>query len=137
MVKKKKEEPKEIFHDYPNNIKDIVKKFVSDKNLRALGEQRAKEYAYRLSKAPEQYQKLFAMHKDKVEIADISKDRTENYYDPMDKKIYLKDAVFAKLITQKEYDLVYHEVAHAIDNSLKNISAKDEFKLEDTLRRKW
>ncbi len=133
--KKKKEEPKEIFHDYPNNIKDIVKKFVSDKNLRALGEQRAKEYAYRLSKAPEQYQKLFAMHKDKVEIADISKDRTENYYDPMDKKIYLKDAVFAKLITQKEYDLVYHEVAHAIDNSLKNISAKDEFKLEDTLRR--
>lgn len=108
---------------------------MSDKNLRALGEQRAKEYAYRLSKAPEQYQKLFAMHKDKVEIADISKDRTENYYDPMDKKIYLKDAVFAKLITQKEYDLVYHEVAHAIDNSLKNISAKDEFKLEDTLRR--
>lgn len=133
--KKKKEEPEEIFHDYPDNINDIVKKFVSDKNIQVLGEQRAKEYAYRLSKAPEQYQKLFAMHKDKVEIADISKDRTENYYDPMDKKIYLKDAVFAKLITQKEYDLVYHEVAHAIDNSLKNISAKDEFKLEDTLRR--
>lgn len=133
--KKKKEGPKEIFHDYPDNINDIVKKFVSDKNLKALGEQRAKEYAYRLSKAPKQYQKLFAMHRDKVEIADISKDRTENYYDPIDKKIYLKDAVFAKLITQKEYDLVYHEVAHAIDNSLKNISAKDEFKLEDTLRK--
>lgn len=31
--KKKKEEPEEIFHDYPDNINDIVKKFVSDKNI--------------------------------------------------------------------------------------------------------
>jgi len=133
--KKKKEEPKEIFHDYPDNINDIVKKFVSDKNLKALGEQRAKEYAYRLSKAPEQYQKLFAMHKDKVEIANISKDVANNSYDLMDKKIYLRDVAFAKSSIQKEYDLVYHEFAHAIDDSLKKISAKDEFKLEDTLRR--
>lgn len=133
--KKKKEEPKEIFHDYPDNINDIVKKFVSDKNLKALGEQRAKEYAYRLSKAPEQYQKLFAMHKDKVEIANISKDTANNSYNPMDKKIYLRDVAFARSSIQKEYDLVYHEFAHAIDDSLKKISAKDEFKLEDTLRK--
>ena len=133
--KKEKNEPKEVFHDYPSDIDTIVKRFVSDKNVQALGEKRAKEYAYRLSKAPEQYQKLFAMYKDKVEIANISKDVANNSYDPMDKKIYLRDVAFAKSSIQKEYDLVYHEFAHAIDNSLKNVSTKDEFKLEDTLRK--
>lgn len=134
--KKKKEGPKEIFHDYPDNINDIVKKFVSDKNLKALGEQRAKEYAYRLSKAPEQYQKLFVMHKDKVEIADdISVPKYNNYFDPIDKKVHLMESAFKKFTYQNEYDLVYHEIAHAIDDSLKNISAKDKFKLEDTLRK--
>lgn len=113
--KKKKEEPKEIFHDYPDNINDIVKKFVSDKNVRVLGEKRAKEYAYRLSKAPEQYQKLFAMYKDKVEIADdIAKTKDNNYYDPVNKKIHLKESSFLEFPYQKGYDLVYHEMVHGI-----------------------
>lgn len=131
--KKKKEEPKEIFHDYPDNINDIVKKFVSDKNIQVLGEKRAKEYAYRLSKAPEQYQKLFAMYKDKVEIAnDIYEPKEFNYFDPIDKKIHLMESVFKRLPHQKEYDLVYHEVAHAIDD-LGKISGKEEFVLDRTL----
>lgn len=131
--KKKKEEPEEIFHDYPDNINDIVKKFVSDKNIQVLGEKRAKEYAYRLSKAPEQYQKLFAMYKDKVEIAnDIYEPKEFNYFDPIDKKIHLMESVFKRLPHQKEYDLVYHEVAHAIDD-LGKISGKEEFVLDRTL----
>lgn len=134
--KKKKEGPKEIFHDYPDNINDIVKKFVSDKNLKALGEQRAKEYAYRLSKAPKQYQKLFAMHKDKVEIADdISAPKDNNYFDPIDKKVHLMESVFKRFSHQKEYDLIYHEVAHAIDDDFGKISTKNKFKLEQTLRK--
>ena len=113
--KKEKNEPKEVFHDYPSDIDAIVKRFVSDKNVQALGEKRAKEYAYRLSKAPEQYQKLFAMYKDKVEIAgDIAKTKDSNYYDPVNKKIHLRESSFLEFPHQKGYDLVYHEVAHGI-----------------------
>lgn len=113
--KKGKNEPKEVFHDYPSDIDAIVKRFVSDKNVQALGEKRAKEYAYRLSKAPEQYQKLFAMYKDKVEIAgDIAKTKDSNYYDPVNKKIHLRESSFLEFPHQKGYDLVYHEVAHGI-----------------------
>lgn len=113
--KKEKNEPKEVFHDYPSDIDTIVKRFVSDKNIQALGEKRAKEYAYRLSKAPEQYQKLFAMYKDKVEIADdIAKIKDNNYYDPVNKKIHLRESSFLDFPHQKGYDLVYHEMAHGI-----------------------
>lgn len=113
--KKEKNEPKEVFHDYPSDIDTIVKRFVSDKNVQALGEKRAKEYAYRLSKAPEQYQKLFAMYKDKVEIADdIAKTKDNNYYDPVNKKIHLRESSFLDFPHQKGYDLVYHEMAHGI-----------------------
>lgn len=113
--KKEKNEPKEVFHDYPSDIDTIVKRFVSDKNVQALGEKRAKEYAYRLSKAPEQYQKLFAMYKDKVEIADdIAKIKDNNYYDPVNKKIHLRESSFLDFPHQKGYDLVYHEMAHGI-----------------------
>lgn len=113
--KKEKNEPKEVFHDYPSDIDAIVKRFVSDKNVQVLGKKRAKEYAYRLSKAPEQYQKLFAMYKDKIEIADdIAKTKDNNYYDPVNKKIHLKESSFLEFPHQKGYDLVYHEVAHGI-----------------------
>lgn len=133
--KKEKNEPKEVFHDYPSDIDTIVKRFVSDKNVQALGEKRAKEYAYRLSKAPEQYQKLFAMYKDKVEIADdIAKTKDNNYYDPVNKKIHLRESSFLDFPHQKGYDLVYHEVAHSIDHALGNTSSKKVDDLEDTLK---
>lgn len=70
--KKEKNEPKEVFHDYPSDIDTIVKRFVSDKNVQALGEKRAKEYAYRLSKAGNRMLKRYLLKRKRLsELLDL------------------------------------------------------------------
>ncbi|MDM8224424.1 hypothetical protein QUW22_09625, partial [Ligilactobacillus salivarius] len=80
----------ETFSNYPNNIDYYTSLFATENMKKVLGVNRAKEISYRLSMAPDKYQKLYLRNKDKIIFAnDLNNNKVNNYFLRTDKKITL------------------------------------------------
>lgn len=135
LNKLKRKKYTEIFSDYPNNIDYYTSLFATENMKKTLGVNRAREISYRLSMAPDKYQKLYLRNKDKIIFAnDLNDNKVNNYFLRTDKKIHLKSDAFTNKYGNR-YDIVFHEIAHAIDFFNNEISVNSSYNIGEVIRK--